>query len=107
MKLINRMDLSEKELLIVSAEMQYKKKHLTVSYLLLFITGIFGGHRFYNRRYGTAVTQLILTITFFLSPITLIWLIFDLYYILEIVEENNEEAEKLLINKCIKARGAI
>jgi TM2 domain-containing membrane protein YozV len=38
------------------------KKSLAVSYALWFLLGIFGGHRFYNGRIGSAIAQLLLTI---------------------------------------------
>ncbi len=38
------------------------KRSMAVSYLLWFFLGGLGGHRFYNGRTGTAVTQLLLTI---------------------------------------------
>src|SRR5437763_13970176 len=42
------------------------KKSMAVSYLLWFFLGTFGGHRFYNGKTGSAVTQLLLTIFGFL-----------------------------------------
>src|SRR5215204_2579405 len=38
------------------------KKWVAVSYLLWFFLGMFGGHRFYNGRTGSAVAQLLMTI---------------------------------------------
>ena len=38
------------------------RKSLAVSYALWFLLGLFGGHRFYNGRIGSAVAQLLLTI---------------------------------------------
>jgi TM2 domain-containing membrane protein YozV len=48
------------------------KKSLAVSYLLWVFVGMLGGHRFYNGRTGTAVTQLVL---FILGIATYIFLI--------------------------------
>ena len=38
------------------------RKSMAVSYVLWFFVGVFGGHRFYNGRTGTAVTQLLMWI---------------------------------------------
>ncbi|MGH9807487.1 MAG: TM2 domain-containing protein, partial [Terriglobia bacterium] len=38
------------------------KKTALVAYLLWFFVGIFGGHNFYLKRTGVAVTQLILSL---------------------------------------------
>ena len=39
------------------------KKTAVTAYLLWFFVGLFGGHNFYLKRTGVAVTQLILSIT--------------------------------------------
>jgi TM2 domain-containing membrane protein YozV len=52
------------------------KKSLGVAYLLWFLLGFFGGHRFYSGKVGTAVFQLILMlIGLLLTLIYLGWLI--------------------------------
>ena len=38
------------------------KKSMGLSYVLWFFLGVFGGHRFYHGKNGTAVAQLLLTI---------------------------------------------
>jgi TM2 domain-containing membrane protein YozV len=52
-----------------------------VAYILWFFVGLFGGHNFYLKRIGVAVTQLILTITVVGSVITLVWIIVDAFLI--------------------------
>ncbi len=57
------------------------KKTALVAYLLWFFVGIFGGHNFYLKRTGVAVTQLILSITVIGLVITWVWMIVDAFLI--------------------------
>lgn len=50
--------------------------------LLAFFLGCFGAHRFYVGKIGTAIAQLVLTITVILSPISAVWAIVDFIMIL-------------------------
>jgi TM2 domain-containing membrane protein YozV len=38
------------------------KKSLAVSYALWFLLGLLGGHRFYNRKFASAILQMISTL---------------------------------------------
>ena len=53
------------------------KKTALVAYLLWFFVGILGGHNFYLKRTGVAVTQLILSITVVGLVITVVWVLVD------------------------------
>lgn len=53
-----------------------------VALLLALILGIFGAHRFYVGKTGTAVTMLILSFTFFGMAITGIWALIDIIMII-------------------------
>jgi TM2 domain-containing membrane protein YozV len=57
------------------------KKTALVAYLLWFFLGIFGGHNFYLKRTGVAVTQLILSITLVGMLITIFWVLVDAFLI--------------------------
>ena len=57
------------------------KKIALVAYLLWFFVGILGGHNFYLKRTGIAVTQLILSITVVGLFITLFWVLVDAFLI--------------------------
>lgn len=83
------------------------RKSMTVSYLLWLFVGVLGGHRFYNGRTGTAVTQLLLWLfgamsvaAFGLGLLLLIplglWLLLDAFLIPGWVDRhNNALAEQL------------
>jgi TM2 domain-containing membrane protein YozV len=57
------------------------KKTALVAYLLWFFLGLLGGHNFYLKRTGVAVTQLILTLTLVGIVITFFWVLVDAFLI--------------------------
>ena len=57
------------------------KKTALVAYLLWFVVGLFGGHNFYLKRTGVAVTQLILSLTIVGMLITVFWVLVDAFLI--------------------------
>src|ERR1700719_4627065 len=57
------------------------KKTALVAYLLWFFVGLFGGHNFYLKRTGVAVTQLILSLTLVGMAITIFWVLVDAFLI--------------------------
>lgn len=57
------------------------KKSALVAYLLWIFVGVFGGHNFYLKRTGVAVTQLILSITVVGLVITVFWVLVDAFLI--------------------------
>ena len=57
------------------------RKTALVAYLLWLFVGLLGGHNFYLKRTGVAVTQLILTITIVGMAITIIWVLVDAFLI--------------------------
>lgn len=52
-----KQQLSQEQLAVVQSEMELKKKSMVVAYLFAFFLGIFGAHRFYVGKTGTAVAQ--------------------------------------------------
>lgn len=81
---ITKYDLSTKELMMFQSEMKSKEKSLGLAYLML-IGGHLGVHRFYLKRNGTAIAQLLL---FVLSIIFYVALIISIEAI-EIMNEPN------------------
>ena len=72
------------------------KKIAVVAYIMWVFLGWFGGHNFYLRRTGVAITQLILTLTVVGWLITVIWAFVDGFLIPSWVrEQNNLLAEQL------------
>ncbi len=65
------------------------KKAALIAYLLWFFVGIFGGHNFYFKRTGLAITQLILSITIVGLLITCVWILIDAFLIPGWVRDQN------------------
>ncbi len=57
------------------------KKTALVAYILWFFLGLVGGHNFYLKRTGVAVTQLILTLTLVGMVVTVVWAFVDAFLI--------------------------
>jgi TM2 domain-containing membrane protein YozV len=57
------------------------KKTALVAYILWFFLGLVGGHNFYLKRTGVAVTQLILTLTLVGMVVTIVWAFVDAFLI--------------------------
>lgn len=76
------------------AEYEEQRKSTGLAYVFWVLLGAFGAHRFYLRRTGTAVAQLVLSLTFFGLVITGIWLVVDLFLIPGIVTQVNANAKR-------------
>src|SRR3989442_15767613 len=72
------------------------KKTALVAYLLWFFLGVFGGHNFYLKRTGVAVTQLILSITLIGMLTTVFWVLVDAFLIPGWVRNQNNLLAKHL-----------
>jgi TM2 domain-containing membrane protein YozV len=73
------------------AMMMYEanKKSVVVAYLFWFFLGMLGAHRFYFGKNGSAIVQLILTITMIGAVVTFVWIIIDAFMIPEWLREQN------------------
>lgn len=56
---LTKYDLSVNELMLLNSELRSAEKSLALAYLML-IGGHLGVHRFYLKRFGTAIAQLVL-----------------------------------------------
>lgn len=70
------------------------KRDVGVAYLLALFLGMFGGHRFYVHKKGTAIMMLILTCSVVGSVVSGIWLLVDLFLLPSLVAEINAEIER-------------
>lgn len=85
----------------VTTLMRYdaNKKSTAVAYLLLLFVGLFGAHRFYLGRTGSAVAMLVLALVSFLLTLVVIgvfgilalyvWVFVDLFLVPGIVRDHN------------------
>jgi TM2 domain-containing membrane protein YozV len=72
------------------------KKTALVAYLLWFFVGLLGGHNFYLKRTGVAVTQLVLSLTLVGILITIVWVVVDAFLIPGWVRDQNNLLAKQL-----------
>lgn len=96
--------LDTRELMMLESELRNQSKNMAVAYLLWWFLGIFGAHRFYLGKIGSAVTMLILTLTVVGLLITVIWWLVDVLLTHGNVEEHNRKVESQLIGQLQMAR---
>jgi TM2 domain-containing membrane protein YozV len=95
-------ELDTKELLLLESEVKNQGKSMLVAYVLWYFLGIVGGHRFYMKRTGTAITQLVLSITVVGMIATFIWWVVDAFLLHTWVKEQNQAVESRILEQ-IKA----
>ncbi|MCO6419395.1 TM2 domain-containing protein [Siccirubricoccus sp. KC 17139] len=66
------------------------KKSVGIAFALWFFLSLFGGHRFYLGRTGTAIVMLLLTCTVFGIVISSIWALIDAFLIPGMVRAHND-----------------
>ncbi len=110
------MTLSTQEQILVEQRVTNEAKSNGVAYLLWFFFGSVGAHRFYLRRTGTAIVQLLLFIfgwltlvaivgAFLLIPLG-IWVLVDAFLIPGMVQAHKSEVRRRLGNELLIATGA-
>jgi len=91
-------DLTERELLILRQEVDTRKKSNAATWLLWIFLGIFGAHRFYLGRTGTAVAMLLT-----LGGL-LIWDIVDGFLIPGMLKDNVRKVQREVIQELAAMR---
>lgn len=91
--LLQKQNLSSKELQLFQAEMMNRRKTSSTAWLLWAFTGGVGGHRFYLGRTGSAVAMLLT-----LGGLG-IWTFVDIFLINGMVKETNEQVELEVIQE--------
>lgn len=99
--------LDTRELLLLQSEVKNQGKDMAVAYVLWCLLGMLGAHRFYMGKTGTAIVQLILTLTFFGAIITAIWWVIDVFLVHSWVKEHNWFLENRLIDQLTANRAFI
>lgn len=91
--MLNKQDLTSKELQMLSLELEKRKKSLVVGWLLWFFLGGFGGHRYYAGKIKTGVAQ---TLTFGGLGF---WALIDVFFINKMLHLKNEEIEAEILKE--------
>jgi TM2 domain-containing membrane protein YozV len=97
-------NLDTRELLILDSEVKSQGKNMVVAYILWYFLGIVGGHRFYMKKTGTAVAQLIISITVIGMVVTFIWWVIDAFLLHTWVKEHNHTLENQMIDQLLYSK---
>ncbi len=84
--------LDVQQQMLIEQRVANLKPSTGAAYLLDIFLGVFGAHRFYLKRTGSAVAMLVLTITVVGLAVTSIWAFVDLFLIPGMIQE---EVDKL------------
>nr|WP_138495667.1 TM2 domain-containing protein [Paenibacillus pinistramenti] len=104
--MVRKSQLDTRELLLLESEVKRRGKSMVVAYLLWYFLGHFGGPRFYTGRKGTAILQLILSITIVGLIVTAIWWIVDAFLVHTWIKEHNARLENQIIDQIEWERGS-
>jgi TM2 domain-containing membrane protein YozV len=105
------MHLDTQQQILIEQRIQNDAKSPVVAYLLLIFLGMFGAHRFYLGKTGTAVTMLILTILGIASLVVVvgvfllaavgIWTLVDIFLVPGLIREDREQMRQRLTMESI------
>lgn len=74
----------------VEARVANQSRNILLAYVLWFFLGVFGAHRFYLGKMGTAILQLLFTLSVFGAIITVVWWVIDAFLIPGLIEDDQE-----------------
>jgi TM2 domain-containing membrane protein YozV len=93
--------LDARQLMPANSGVRNQGKNRVAAYVLWFLLGLFGGHRFYMKKKGSAMAQLILTITFIGMIVNAIWWIVDAFLVHTWVKEHNRGLDDRLVSQML------
>jgi len=96
--------LDARELLLLEQEVKNQGKNMVVAYVLWYFLGIVGGHRFYLGKKGSAIAQLILTLTLIGAVITAIWWLVDAFLVHTWVKDHNRDVEGKVLEQIMRQK---
>ena len=102
--IMKKSQLDARELLLMESEIKNQGKNMVVAYILWYFLGLFGAHRFYIKKTGSAVTQLILSITIVGLIATSIWWIVDAFLVHTWVKDHNRVVENHIIDNILNQK---
>jgi TM2 domain-containing membrane protein YozV len=97
-------ELDAKDLLLLESEVKNRGKSMLVAYVLWYFLGMFGGHRFYLGRKGSAIAMLILTLTVVGIVVTSVWALVDAFLTYKMVQEFNNRTESAVLTEIVSGK---
>lgn len=86
--------LSTQDRILIEQRVANDKPSMGTAYVLGVFLGLFGAHRFYLDRTGSAIAMLLLSLTIIGLIVTFIWHIVDLFLIAGWVREKTEDLRR-------------
>lgn len=96
------MSLTIEQQILIEQRITNEGKSLVAGFLFWWLFGIFGGHRFYLGKTGTAVTMLICTFTLIGFFVTLTWMIVDIFLMPDMIREYNRNLRQRYADEMLK-----
>lgn len=93
--------LDARQLMLLESEVKSQGKNMFLAYVLWYFLGVFGGHRFYMQKKGSAVAMLILSITVVGLAVTAIWALVDAFLLHTWVREHNRNLEYSIVTNLL------
>jgi TM2 domain-containing membrane protein YozV len=97
--IMRKSQLEARELLLLESEVKNQGKNMIVGYVLWYFLGLVGGHRFYMGRTGTAIVQLVLSLTVFGMVATFIWWVVDAFLLHTWIKDHNRIVEDRVMDQ--------
>jgi len=94
-----KMNMDPQQLMVLETEVKNRGKDMVVGYLLWWFLGLFGAHRFYMGRTGSAIAMLVLSITLIGMIATWVWMIVDAFLLHTWIKEHNQRVEADVIQE--------
>ena len=89
--------LTDNQKMLIEMKLANEAPNIGVAYLIWFVIGTFGGHRFYLGHKKSGIAMLVISLTFYGLIITAIWSLVDLFLIPSIVRERVDQVRQRLL----------
>lgn len=106
LNVMRKSQLDARELLLLESEVKNQGKNMVVAYILWYFLGVFGAHRFYMGKTGSAIAMLVLTITVIGMIATGIWWVVDAFLVHTWVKDHNRTVENKVLDSILISKNA-
>lgn len=106
LNVMRKSQLDARELLLLESEVKSEGKNMVVAYILWYFLGVFGGHRFYMGRTGSAIVMIVLFITILGIIVNFIWWVIDAFLLHTWVKDYNRNIENRVLDSILISKTA-